>query len=116
VETAVGVAGPICAPAPGGEEALDIVMVQPGEADLLEVVFAFEHAGRFARRLNGGKQQRNQDAHHRDDDKQFDERESWAAGRVGDRGETRAALRSDKAHGEINCGMVWGALQEKWLM
>jgi hypothetical protein len=42
-------------------------MVQPGEANLLEMILALNHPSRFARRLNGRKKQGDQDSDHGND-------------------------------------------------
>jgi hypothetical protein len=42
------------------------VKVVHGQRDLFEVVLALQPAGRLARRLNGGQQQRDQNADDRD--------------------------------------------------
>ena len=58
----------------GREHAERVVMVVQGQAELLEVVGALHPAGRLARRLHRGQQQRDQDADDRDHHQQLDQR------------------------------------------
>jgi hypothetical protein len=52
------------------------MMVMQGDADLLEVVETAHPIGRLADPLNGGKQQRHQQANDGNYDEQFNQRES----------------------------------------
>jgi len=51
-------------------------VVVHGQPQLLEVVRALGSPGRFARRLHGGQEQRDQDGNDRDHDQQFDQSKS----------------------------------------
>jgi hypothetical protein len=53
-----------------------VVMVLPGQADLLELIRALSASSRFARRLNGRQQQRDQNADDRNHDQQLDQSET----------------------------------------
>jgi hypothetical protein len=54
---------------------MGIVMEVPRQRDLLELIGALSPAGRFTSSLDGGKQQRHEDADNRDNDQQLDQRE-----------------------------------------
>jgi hypothetical protein len=55
-------------------------MIENGERELAEIVATLLRPGRFATGLDGGQQERNQNAHDCDDDQQLDQRESmWAS-------------------------------------
>ena len=66
-----------------GEKALLAVsVIHERQADLLQVVGALDSACRFTRRLNGRKQQGNQDRNDRDHNQEFNERETTPPGRI----------------------------------
>ena len=54
---------------------LHVVEVLSDKPELFQVVRALHTTRRFARRLNGWKQQTNQDTDDRDNDQEFNERE-----------------------------------------
>ncbi len=60
----------------GREETMDVVVVVLRQCDLLEVVATLNPPGRFARRLHGWQQERDQDRDDRDHDQQLDERKT----------------------------------------
>jgi hypothetical protein len=59
-----------------GQEAVGIVEVVTGQAELLEVVRAPEAGSRLAHLLDGGQQEADEDGDDRDHDQQLDERET----------------------------------------
>ena len=54
---------------------MDIVIVLGREGELLQIIDALNPPRRLARRLNGGKQQGNQNGDDRDDHEKLDQRE-----------------------------------------
>ena len=69
--------------AEGREGAVRVVIVVKRERPLLNVVDALHTTGRFARRLNGGEEQTDQNADNRDHDQQLDERKTERGTRNG---------------------------------
>ena len=66
-------------PWPIGNDAVDVVVVVQGQAQLLQVVDALAPAGGLAGGLHGGQQQGDQHGDDGDDDQQLDQRERGAA-------------------------------------
>ncbi len=71
----IGVGSPVETPPARREVAAGVVVVQHSKADLLELVRALIAAGGFAGCLDGGEQQRDQDADDGNDNQQFDQGE-----------------------------------------
>jgi len=75
-----------------------------GESDLFEIVDALGAPRRFARGLDGGKQQRNQDSDNGDHDQQLHQSETGRAGTAGKRrNRARTPTRKTDAHGCSYC-------------
>jgi hypothetical protein len=55
---------------------MDVVIIVPGERDLLQIVAALGSPCRLACRLHGWQQERNQDCDNRDDGQKLDQRET----------------------------------------
>ena len=100
---AVGVGGPIVSPAAGGQHLAGVGVVEAGERDLLQVVLALRATAGFASRLDCGEEQRDQHADDRDDDEEFDERESGGSVRV------ECAVGAP-GHGSLRLGAIAGAM------
>ena len=64
-----------------GKLLVNIVEKLKGQTNLLEIVVAFRPPRRFARRLYGGQQERDQDSDDRDYDQQFDQRKATGCSR-----------------------------------
>ena len=71
-EALVGVADPTLRPAAGWKLAGDLVVVECAEPELFEVVLALRAACGFARRLDGGEEQCDEDADDGNHHQQFD--------------------------------------------
>lgn len=76
-----------------------------GQRELFEIVPTLRSAGCFARLLNGGQQQGNQDGDDRDDDKQFDQSEASGTETMAGRHGRLQEIETSGATGETHSQM-----------
>ena len=78
VATAPVIAAPVVRQPPerDGKLVVDIVVIEPRECDLLEVIATLRAPCRLTRRLHCRKQERHENSDDRNDDEQFDQSEA----------------------------------------
>ena len=84
------------------EATVGALVIHERQADLLQVVGALDAACRFARRLNGRKQQGNQDRDDRDHNQEFNERKTTPPGRIVVSSHLGACVREERSHLDRN--------------
>lgn len=96
-EAAIRISRPVRSPASAREKPLSAFVIDPRQAELFEVVLTLRATSRFARRLNGGQQQCDQDADDGDHHEKFHESET-AGVRLLRRTDSLRSAQSCNAH------------------